>query len=216
MASFLDGAVAVPVRRSSRDATAPAAAVPREILAIIAVLSVVPAAIHVWVAPAHFAEWWGYGTFFVAAAAGELAFLGLLAWRPSRGLVLLGIFGSLETVLMYLVSRTAGIPFGPAAGEVEGVEILGITATLAEAALVVALFALLSGQSRRWTVNSLCAVGLALWIAALAGVLAPGPEAVPHTHGKPGGHNPGYPYGEGPLPAIPDSVRNAPRPPGIG
>ena len=43
------------------------------VLAVIAALSGLAAGIHLTVAPEHFDEWWGYGTFFVVAAAGECA-----------------------------------------------------------------------------------------------------------------------------------------------
>jgi hypothetical protein len=33
-----------------------------------AALSLLAAAIHLWVAPEHFEEWWGYGAFFVVLA----------------------------------------------------------------------------------------------------------------------------------------------------
>src|SRR4051794_27985651 len=106
--------------------------VPRRALQAAAVLSLEAAVIHVRVAPEHFAEWWGYGAFFVLAAAAELAFVCVLAWRPSGWLVQAGIWGSLATMLMYLISRTGGIPLGPDAGAVESVDGLGVAATVAE------------------------------------------------------------------------------------
>ena len=43
------------------------------LLAVIAALSGLAAGIHLSVAPEHFDEWWGYGTFFVVAAVGRCA-----------------------------------------------------------------------------------------------------------------------------------------------
>ena len=37
-------------------------------------LSLVAALIHLWVAPEHFGEWWGYGAFFLVAAAAQLLY----------------------------------------------------------------------------------------------------------------------------------------------
>src|SRR3712207_9134364 len=64
---------------------------------------------------------------------------------PSRPLLLLlGVGGNLSIVVLYLLTRTVGIPFfGPHAGEVEGVGVADLSATAAELALVVALLAAL-------------------------------------------------------------------------
>ena len=181
----------------------------------VAILSGVAAGIHLGVAPQHFGEWWGYGTFFVLAAVGECALIALLALRPRAWVVQAGIWASLATMLMYLVSRTAGIPLGPQAGVVEPVELQGLAATAAEGALVVVLCGLLAGRERRYTLNALGLVGAALWIAALTGALAPPaqPVASAHAaHGAPTAHA----VMPGGVPFIPDSVRNAPRLPGDG
>jgi hypothetical protein len=39
-----------------------------------AALSLIAALTHAWAMPEHFEEWWGYGTFFLIAAAAQ-------AWR---------------------------------------------------------------------------------------------------------------------------------------
>jgi len=181
----------------------------------VAVLSGVAAGIHLGVAPEHFAEWWGYGAFFVLAAMGECALVALLALRPRPWVVQAGIWASLATMLMYLVSRTSGIPLGPETGVVEAVELPGLAATAAEGALVVVLCQLLDGRERRHTLNALGLVGAALWIAALTGALAPSAQPVASVHaahGAPTAHT----VMPGGVPFIPDSVRNAPRPPGDG
>jgi hypothetical protein len=192
---------------------------PRHLRMAVWALSGVAAAIHLWVAAEHFEEWWGYGAFFVVAAYLELAFAWLLIRRPSDRLILAGIYGSTATVLMYVVSRTCGVPLGPSAGAVEAVEAFGVTATAAEAALVVLLSGMLSSRPRRRALNGLAVVGVAVWAASFGGLLTPSPDALArglahhHSHGDesaavgPHGHR----NGEGVLPSIPDSVRNAPR-----
>ena len=101
------------------------------------------ALVHVWAMPGHFAEWWGYGVFFLLVAVAQgLYGLALLA-RPGRALFFLGIVGNLAVVSLYVVTRTVGVPFfGPHAGEVEAVGIADSVATGLEVALVVALGAL--------------------------------------------------------------------------
>jgi hypothetical protein len=182
----------------------------------VAILSGVAAGIHLGVAPQHFAEWWAYGAFFVLAAVGECALVALLAKRPRAWAVHAGIWASLATMLMYLISRTSGIPLGPATGVVEPVELPGLAATAAEGALVVVLCRLLAGRERMYTLNALGLVGAALWIAALTGALAPPaqPVASAHAgHGAPATHSW---HARHSVPFIPDSVRNAPRLPGDG
>lgn len=180
----------------------------------VAVSSGVAAGIHLGVAPEHFREWWGYGTFFVLAAAGECALVVLLGLRPRAWVLQAGIWATLATILMYLVSRTSGIPLGPASGVVEPVEAPGLAATAAEGALLVVLCGLLAGRERRRTLNALGLVGAALWVATLTGALAPPAEPVPGGHGGHGGAV--HEHAAMGVPFIPDSVRNAPRLPGDG
>jgi hypothetical protein len=182
--------------------------------AAVAVLSGTAAGIHLGVAPEHFGEWWGYGAFFVLAALGECALVALLALRPGAWVVQAGIWASLATMLMYLLSRTSGIPLGPATGVVEPVDLAGLVATAAEAALVVVLCGLLAGRERVRTLNALGLVGGALWIAALTGALAPPAQPVASGHA---GHGAAVgAHAAMGVPFIPDSVRNAPRQPGDG
>jgi hypothetical protein len=182
----------------------------------VAILCGVAAGIHLGVAPHHFAEWWGYGAFFVLAAVAEGALIALLALRPRAWVVQAGIWVSLATMLMYVVSRTSGIPLGPQTGVVEPVELAGLAATTAEGALVVVLCRLLAGRARARTMNSLGLVGAALWIAALSGALAPPAQPVASGHAGHGSDPSEHTGMAGAIPFIPESVRNAPRIPGDG
>ena len=125
------------------------------ILYVVAALSLVAALIHLWVTPEHFEEWWGYGTFFVAAASAQVLYAAVLLLRwPNRTIVLAGIAGNLAIVSLYLLTRTMGIPFfGPGAGEAEGVGFADVCATTSELGIIVALGALLlrglSSERRR-------------------------------------------------------------------
>jgi hypothetical protein len=118
------------------------------------VASLVAALVHGGLAPEHFAEWWGYGAFFVVAGAAQ-AVLGLALaldafgddLRARRTLWLAGAVGNALLVLLYLASRTVGVPFaGPEAGEVEPWDVLGVATTAAEALLVGVLAWLLLGE----------------------------------------------------------------------
>jgi hypothetical protein len=85
-------------------------------------LSLLAAAMHLWAVPDHLEEWWGYGAFFVVLALAQgLYALGLVRWPPSRAYFLVGVAGNLAVAILWLVTRTTGIPLlGPHAGEVEG------------------------------------------------------------------------------------------------
>jgi hypothetical protein len=117
---------------------------PKSVLYAVAALSLIAGLIHLWVTPEHFEEWWGYGTFFLVAALAQVVYVPLLLRWPNRSVLLLGIAGNSAIVLLYLFTRVVGVPlFGPEAGEVEGVGIIDVCATMSEAAIVVAFGALL-------------------------------------------------------------------------
>lgn len=109
-------------------------------LRVAAALSLLAAAIHLWVVPEHLQEWWGYGAFFLMLAVVQgLYGFGLLR-RPSRPYLLLGATGNLAVVILWLVTRTTGIPLlGPHAGEIEGVGVLDLACTLGEVGIVATL-----------------------------------------------------------------------------
>lgn len=116
---------------------------PGSSLYVATVLSLAAAAIHLWVAPDHLEEWWGYGAFMLVAAAAQSVYgLALLRWH-TRTLLLLGISGNLTIVVLYLITRTIGIPFGPHAGHTEAIGGMDLFCTVSEVALVMALIMLL-------------------------------------------------------------------------
>jgi manganese oxidase len=114
-----------------------------------AALSLIAALTHAWATFEHFEEWWGYGTFFLIAAAAQACYALALLRRPGRSLLLLGVVVNLAIVSLWAVTRTVGIPFfGPHAGEVERVGVMDLSAAVAELALVTLLIALLSVAQR--------------------------------------------------------------------
>ena len=127
-------------------------------------LSLVAALIHLWVTPAHFEEWRGYGLFFLLTAISQGTYCAALLCWPRRGLLLLGAVGNLLVMGLYLLSWTVGIPlFGPHAGEVEAVGVAGLCATASELALLTVLgVSLLRGLSRERVSLVLLIIGMAL------------------------------------------------------
>lgn len=137
--------------------------------AVAAALSLIAGLIHLWVMPEHFTEWWGYGAFFLVCAVAQGLYAALLlSRRPGQVLLLSGIIGNLAVVILYVATRTAGIPFfGPHAWEVEEVSVIDAAATTAELALIVVLVSLLQGAFRRRVVNALFVSGVVLWALGL-------------------------------------------------
>jgi hypothetical protein len=142
-------------------------------------LSLVAVLIHLWVAPEHFEEWWGYGSFFVICAIAQMLFAPLLLRWPAGSLIpLAGIAGNLVVVLLYLVSRTWGMPLGPDwvllspdAAHLEDPEVLGMLATAAELGTIFFLVILLGGLYRKVVINALLFLGALLWTLRLTGIL---------------------------------------------
>ncbi len=109
---------------------------------VAAGLSLAAALIHLIAMPEHFEEWWGYGAFFLVTAVFQAAYGAVLLRRLRPWLLYLGIAVNLGVIALWLVTRTAGVPFfGPHAGEVEDVGALDVAATLVELALAFVLLA---------------------------------------------------------------------------
>lgn len=162
----------------------------------IALASVLAGAIHLAVAPEHFAEWWLYGAFFVATGVFQLAYSTTVLTRPTPLVALTGILVNLGIVLTWVLSRTTGLPVTPpegggahdgdhVAGPVvpegahpveagHGVEAVGaadLVATGAELVVVCLLVTMLPPRVRRATVNVMLVTGVGLWALRLTGVL---------------------------------------------
>jgi hypothetical protein len=133
----------------------PRSAAARGALVLAAVASLAAAVAHAQVAPEHFAEWWGYGTFFVVAAAAQLALAAiLLAFAVGRERALpavarrealvygAGIVGNALLVALWAWTRLVGDFVGPMAGSKEEIGLVDVAAKACEAATVAALAAL--------------------------------------------------------------------------
>lgn len=107
-------------------------------------LSALAGAIHMWYAPEHFEEWVGYGLTFIISSTAQIIYaLVLLARKPTRSWLLAGILGNGFIILLYLVTRTLGIPVGPHVGHGEPYGIPDVLSKIAEMALIVCLIKLL-------------------------------------------------------------------------
>ncbi|MDX6481289.1 MAG: hypothetical protein QOG85_1799 [Gaiellaceae bacterium] len=102
-------------------------------VAVAAVATAASAGIHFAVAPEHFHEWWGFGTFFVACGVAQLV------WAAFPSSAVIGIGGNAALIALWAFSRTTGLPFGPEAGMPEAMGPLDVASVLLEGAAVVAL-----------------------------------------------------------------------------
>jgi hypothetical protein len=132
------------------------------LLTRVCALSIAAGLMHGLVTSDHFAEWWGYGVFFLVAALAQ-SFYGaippfsgmvegesvLRRWRPAtlRAYLWAGILGNLAILALYVVTRTVGIPFlGPDAGQVEAVRTIDVLSKLLEVAVIVGLVLMLRSR----------------------------------------------------------------------
>lgn len=113
------------------------------LLPLVALAGAAAAAIHFVVMPEHFEEATLYGAFFAVAATSQLLYSVLLLVRPSRSLLVAGALGNVAIVLLWLVTRTIGIPLGPGAGSTESFGGLDVLATIFEITTAIGAIALI-------------------------------------------------------------------------
>jgi hypothetical protein len=134
-------------------------------------LSVIAGLAHLWATPEHSGGWWGYGAFFLGVGLAQTLYGFLLPFWPNPLLHAAAIWGNVGVILIYVVTRTGGIPIGPHAGIVEDVRLFDLATTVIELGLVVVLVSLLADALRAWTLNVLLLTGAAVWVLRLTGSL---------------------------------------------
>ncbi len=169
------------------------AVIPANRLAAITLASVA-AGVHAVLIAQQAQVWWGYGALMAAIAIAGAAIAIAVALRPTTSVFYAAIAGTVTSTLLYVMSRTVGMPFGPGPapslrftdplhgpgqavyadfnGRAESVGLLDLGSLVAEIALVVLLVSMLPEGRRRSVTNVLCAVGAALWVFRWTGVIA--------------------------------------------
>jgi hypothetical protein len=109
----------------------------------LALLSAASGAIHSAVSVEHFQEAFIYGAFFLAASTAQAAWAALLVYRPTRTLLIAGAVGNAATIILWTLTRTVGLPFGPQPWQPETIGTLDVTSTLLELAIVLGAATLL-------------------------------------------------------------------------
>jgi hypothetical protein len=106
--------------------------------AVVALSLLGAAVIHAVQTPSHVEEWWAAGIAFVTLAVAQAA-LGVAVLAVSdRRLYAAAVVVSVATIVLWVGSRTIGLPIGPEAGEPEPVGRADLAATLLEVATVLA------------------------------------------------------------------------------
>ena len=111
---------------------------------LLAALSAAAGVIHLVMVPSHMAESTVEGVGFAVAGWSQLVIAALVFIAPSRALLRAAVVANLAFIGAWVVSRTAGLPFGENAGHAESVGFLDLTCVALEAALILASCAVLA------------------------------------------------------------------------
>jgi len=142
----------------------------------LSLLGAASALIHAAVCPEHFREWVIFGIFFLVASALQAAWSVLVLIRPSERLLTVGAVGNAAVVILYVASRTSGIPLGPSAFRPEAVSTLGTLATFCEVAVCLgASWLVYDARQRRPMVTVTTGPGM-IGVPMIAGLGRSGPS----------------------------------------
>ena len=108
----------------------------REAVVLLGGCSAAASAIHASVCADHFREAVAFGMFFVVASVLQAAWALLAIQRPTRRLLIAGAVGNTGVILLWIVTRTAGLPFGPETWRPEAITTADAVATVAELVVV--------------------------------------------------------------------------------
>jgi hypothetical protein len=173
--------------------TSPYGIAPRMLLASLLLAA---GAVHLVMAPIHAPESAVEAIGFAGVGWAQiLVGIGLLI-RPSRELISIGILLNVAVLAAYVVSRTAGLPFGAQPGVAESVAAIDLTVAIFEAAFIAVAVLLLvqpsfaddSRRGRQLSFESIAvASALPLIVLFVTSVQLADPELVQHSHGEGGG-----------------------------
>jgi hypothetical protein len=160
---------------------------------VLAALAAGAGLIHLVMVPPHLAESTADGAGFIVAAVAQLALAVALAGRPSRPVLLATVLANAAILGGWIVSRTAGLPYGSHSGHPATVAFVDAAATGLEIALVLGAVAMLLRPhlgELRLAGGALAPLAvLALAVAAIAS-----PSARDHAAASHGDH--GHSHGE--------------------
>jgi hypothetical protein len=154
--------------------------------------------IHLVMVPSHWGESAVEGAGFLVSGWLQVALAVGLLRRPARWTLQLSVLVNLVLVAIWIVSRTAGLPFGEHAGHAESISIVDGSAVGFELATVALALAVLLPASRLLradgtlaggsTTSRLLAVGVPVVALLLASAAIASPSARDHAAGAHGDH----------------------------
>ncbi len=112
-------------------------------LAVAAACTAGAGVLHASVIAEHLEEYWLFGAFFIVSAALQLGWAAALLWRPSRTHLALGLLGNGTIVVIWILSRTAGLPVGPESWTPEELAAADVVATVLEVAAIYVIYVLI-------------------------------------------------------------------------
>jgi hypothetical protein len=162
----------------SLDRPAPSYAGPPNCSVALSALAATAGVIHLVAAIEHVAVSWMLGVFFALVGTGQLVAGWWIQRSPQDERMLKpAAAGSAAVALLWVFSRTTGLPFGPDAGEVSSVGVADTIATLQELAFAAIVAVIVWRDERRlaWLSGPLgvrltfAVLSLTLFTAALGG-----------------------------------------------
>jgi hypothetical protein len=153
-------------------------------LVVAATASAGAAAIHFAVVSEHLDEYVLFGVFFVVSGLAQLLWAPAVIFRPNRAVVAVGALGNAAIIVVWIVSRTVGVPLGPEAGSAEAVAVADVAATALEAVIVLTTVWYLArrGDPRRATRTFTLVV--AVWAAVIVAFALADHASAGHDHGS--------------------------------
>lgn len=138
------------------------------------------AAVHLAVVPDHLLEYLLFGIFFAVVGIGKLAVAVTLPFRPRRRLCQAAAVGTLGLLVLWLVSRTVGLPIAPTPWQPEAIGLPDILCVAMESVSLILLAALAlrrpRPRRRRIVRTALATAPVLLLVAALTYVKEIDPE----------------------------------------
>jgi hypothetical protein len=156
---------------------------------------VVAGALHLLVAPAHAAESWLFGTFFVAVGLAQVGFAVALRWPLREWVLVVAVTAQVGVIALYVATRTTDLWFMPAHGaghdiehlpvaggigngvpiypgdRIEPVGPLDLTCLAAELIVVAMLTAMLTARTRGRVTSGMALLGVAALAARSLGAM---------------------------------------------
>ena len=157
---------------------------------LLASLSLAAGVIHLVMAPIHAGSSTAEAIGFSAVGWLQILFAIGLLLRPSRGLLQGTVLLNAAVIVVYIISRTAGLPFGAHAGEAESVEGIDLMTTIFEGLLVVGAGALLARPklgSKLSTETIVMASAIPVVVLIATSVALADPNLTQHSHGEESG-----------------------------